>query len=287
MTYQIVAIGEVLWDLLPTGKKVGGAPGNFAYHARQLGADAQMISRVGNDDLGHELLDFYRSRGLPVDFIAMDEKYPTGAVDVVVDSNGQPHYTFRDDVAWDHLVADEKSLTLCRNADAICYGTLAGRGTASREPLRQMILAAPKNAIRIFDVNLRAPHYKQENVLELLELANILKLNNDEIRVIARMLGNDATDVHDLAAWLRQKYDYKLLILTCGENGGILMTEKETSVYRSDPVNVVDTVGAGDAFTAAALIGYLNGEPLETINKTAADLAAYVCTQQGGMPDYP
>lgn len=287
MSYRIVAIGEVLWDIFPDEKKVGGAPGNFAYHCRKLDTEGFMISRVGNDELGHELLDFYRSHSLPVDHIVVDDTYPTGAVDVTLSAGGHPSYVFRDNVAWDHMLADEKSLALIRSADAICYGTLASRNLESFLENKKMILAAPENAIRIFDVNLRAPHYQKEIVLQLVELAHILKLNDDEIRIICRMLEFEQTDLEKQATWLREKFGLRMLILTCGENGSMLITENEKSVYRSSPVQVVDTVGAGDCFSAAALVGYLQGDSLEQINRFAADRAAYVCTQQGGMPPMP
>ena len=287
MNYKIVAVGEVLWDIFPDEKKVGGAPGNFAYHCRKLGADGRMISRVGNDALGHELLDFYRSQELPVDEIIVDDKYPTGAVDVTLSAEGHPSYVFRDNVAWDHIQADEKSLALIRSADAICYGTLASRKPESFFETKKMIFAAAKNAIRIFDVNLRAPHYQEETVLDLVTMADVLKLNDDEIAVIGNMLGHEEADLKKQAIWLRETFGFQMLILTCGENGSLLITENETSFYRSDPVKVVDTVGAGDCFSAAALIGFLRGDSLDQINRFAADRAAYVCTQQGAMPEMP
>jgi len=286
--YRIFAIGEVLWDMLPTGKKVGGAPGNFAYHCRKLGADADMISRVGDDELGRELLDFYRSVGLSTDYIVVDREHPTGAVDVELDADGQARYVFRDDVAWDHLQADADTLALLQTADAICYGTLAGRRAESLRALEAMIAAPPKTTLRVFDVNLRAPHYTPETVLALLETADILKLNDEELPIIVSMLGQSMTDPAAQAKWLIDRYGYKLLVLTRGESGSLLVTAETTlgcliSDYCSRPVLVVDTVGAGDAFTAAAVIGFLNGRPLDEINRTASDLAAKVCTYPGAM----
>ena len=289
---RVFAIGEVLWDMLPTGKKVGGAPGNFAYHCRKLGAEADMISRVGNDELGHELLAFYQSVGLSTEYLVVDEKYPTGAVDVELASDGQPQYVFRDDVAWDHLQADAETLSLLQSADAICYGTLACRTEESFEAVKKMIHAAPQHSLRVYDVNLRPPHYAKATIIELLALANMLKLNDEELPIVGQMLGYDATDTSDaglisLARQLLDRYQYKLLILTMGERGSILMTPGETSQYRSRPVQVVDTVGAGDAFTAATILGFLDNKPLEEINKTASDLAARVCTHPGAMTPYP
>jgi len=284
--YRIFAIGEVLWDMLPTGKKVGGAPGNFAYHCRKLGADADMISRVGDDELGRELLEFYRSVGLSTEYIVVDREHPTGAVDVELDADGQARYIFRDDVAWDHLQADADTLALLQTADAICYGTLAGRRAESLRALEAMIAAPPKTTLRVFDVNLRAPHYTPETVLALLETADILKLNDEELPIIGQILGKTVTDPVTLAQWLIGRYGYKLLILTRGERGSLLMTINDLSEYRSNPVQVVDTVGAGDAFTAAAVIGFLNGRPLDEINRSASDLAARVCTFPGAMTPY-
>jgi fructokinase len=298
--YRIFAIGEVLWDMLPTGKKVGGAPGNFAYHCRKQGANAGMISRVGDDELGHELLDFYRSVGLPTDHIVIDPEHPTGAVDVELDADGQPRYVFRDDVAWDHLQADTDTLALLQTADAICYGTLAGRRAESLRAIQAMIAVPPETTLRIFDVNLRAPHYTRETVLALLETADVLKLNDEELPIIAEMLGHNSNDVMDssdagliaLAKRLIDRYGYKVLVLTRGERGSLLLTAADTALgycmsdYRSHPVQVVDTVGAGDAFTAATVIGFLAGRPLDEINRTASDLAAKVCMFPGAMTPY-
>ncbi|MCL2622562.1 MAG: carbohydrate kinase [Planctomycetaceae bacterium] len=285
--YRIFAIGEVLWDMLPTGKKVGGAPGNFAYHCRKLGADADMISRVGDDVLGRELLEFYRSVGLSTEFIVVDPEHPTGAVDVELDADGQARYVFRDDVAWDHLQADADTLALLRTADAICYGTLAGRRTESLRAMLAMIAAPPKTTLRVFDVNFRPPHYTKETVLTLLPTADILKLNDEELPILGEMFGLTTSDQISLARRLIDRFGFKMLILTRGECGSLLLTSEDTSDYRSRPVQVVDTVGAGDAFTAAAVIGFLAGRPLDTINRTASDLAARVCTQPGAMTPYP
>ena len=293
---RIFAIGEVLWDMLPTGKEVGGAPGNFAYHCRKLGADAEVISRVGDDDLGHELLGFYSSVGLSIEHIVVDRKHPTGAVDVKLETDGQAHYVFRDDVAWDHLHADADTLALLKTADAICYGTLAGRRTESLRAIQAMIAAPPETTLRVFDVNLRAPHYTPETVLVLLKSADILKLNDEELSVIGQMLGLTLSTPTTLdpvspARWLMDRYNYKLLVLTRGDRGSLLLAADgvsgyRMSDYRSRPVQVVDTVGAGDAFTAAAVIGFLAGRPLDEINRTASDLAAKVCTFPGAMTPY-
>ncbi|MDR1960002.1 MAG: carbohydrate kinase [Planctomycetaceae bacterium] len=284
--YKIASLGEVLWDMLPTGKKVGGAPGNFAYHCRKFGADAVMISRVGDDLSGHELLAFYRSCGLPTGLISIDPYHQTGAVDVTFSQNGCMEYCFREDVAWDHFTADEKSLALIRESDVICFGTLAGRTRKSARELQKLILAASPKTVRLFDVNLRAPHYEKATILELLGLTGILKLNDEELPVLCRMPGCTETDGEIQAAWLREKYQLPLLILTCGKKGSLLVTKHEASRYQSVPVTVADTVGAGDAFTAAALTGFLRGEPLDRIHRSASKLAAFVCTQQGAMPDY-
>jgi len=285
--YRIFAIGEVLWDMLPTGKKVGGAPGNFAYHCRKLGADADMISRVGDDELGHELLAFYQSVGLSTEYIVVDPEHPTGAVDVKLDADGQPRYVFRDNVAWDHLQADADTLGLLQTADAICYGTLAGRSIKSLQALQLMIDSPPETTLRVFDINFRAPHYTRETVLALLPSADILKLNDEELPILGEMLGQTMTEPISLARWLVEKYGFKLLMLTRGEYGSLLLTAADISEYRSRPVQVADTVGAGDAFTAAAVIGFLAGHPLDAINRTASDLAARVCTQPGAMTPYP
>ena len=284
--YRIFAIGEVLWDMLPTGKKVGGAPGNFAYHCRKLGADADMISRVGNDELGRELLEFYRSVGLSTDYIVVDPEHPTGAVDVELDADSQPRYVFRDNVAWDHLQADAETLALLQTADAICYGTLAGRSAESLRAMLTMISAVPKTALRVFDVNFRAPHYTPETTITLLETADILKLNDEELPIIGEMLEMSMSVPISQAYKLIDLYDLTMLILTLGEHGSLMLTNDAHSACRSRPVQVIDTVGAGDAFTAAAVIGFLNGQPLDEINRSASDLAARVCSYSGAMTPY-
>ena len=284
MSFRILAVGEVLWDMLPGGKLVGGAPGNFAYHCLQLGADAQMFSRVGNDELGRELLDFYRSKNIPTGHFSVDPERPTGTVDVALDAGGQPKYTICENVAWDHLAAEKKTFDLAATLDAICFGSLACRSAQSYQTICQLVRATPESALRVFDVNLRSPFYSASLLADLFPLANVLKLNDDEIKIIARMFGGPNDSLQKQAEWLLETYQYKLLILTLGANGSLLMTPGQISEYRNKPVQVVDTVGAGDAFTAGAVFGFLSGWPLDKINACAGDLAAYVCTQRGAMP---
>ncbi|MDR1491849.1 MAG: carbohydrate kinase [Planctomycetaceae bacterium] len=282
--YRIFAIGETLWDMLPNGKKVGGAPGNFAYHCRQLGANADVVSAVGEDELGRELLAFYRSVGLSTQSIVIDSQHPTGAVDVVLTEEKKAIYTFRSNVAWDHLHANEETLSALYRTDAICYGTLAGRGKESFEELKKMIAAVPKTALKVFDLNLRKPHYTKETVMEFLALSDVFKLNDEEVLIICDMLGWRHADVREQAKRLMDEYNFQLLMLTLGEQGSVLITANEISECHSVPVNVIDTVGAGDAFAAATLIGFLDGKTLDKINQNASDYAAYICTQPGGMP---
>ncbi len=282
---QIVAIGEVLWDLFPDGRKVGGAPGNFAFHCSQLGAEVLLLSAVGADPLGQELLQYFTQMALPTEGIVVLPDYPTGTVRVEC-RDGEPRYTICEGVAWDHIKIPPDLLPLIAEADVFYYGSLVFRTEKMQELFRRVFDVIPKSALKVFDVNLRAPFYRRDSLISLLEKANILKLNVDELAIISDLLDWHGMTRDESAQKLRQQFDYDMLILTDGQSGAFLLTDHGHSQYASVPVKVVDTVGAGDSFAAQAVMGWLDGHPIDEINRRANDLAAYVCTCRGGTPHH-
>jgi fructokinase len=286
MTYKILALGEVLWDLLPSGKQLGGAPANFAFHCRSLGADASLVTRVGDDDLGREAIGRLRSLGLLADTVQVDPAAPTGTVDVDVAPDGQPRYTIRADVAWDRIEADALATRRAGSADAVCFGSLARRAEPSRTSIRALVEATRPGALRMFDVNLREPFVDRGVIEESLRLADALKLNDAELPVLAAMFGlPDGTRA--AMGGLADRFDLALVALTRGPAGSLLLADGAWSDHPGVPVEVCDTVGAGDAFTAALVVGRLAGRPLEAIHRHAGDVAAFVCSRPGGTPTLP
>ncbi len=286
MGHQILAVGEVLWDLLPSGKQLGGAPANFTYQCRSLGADAGLVTRVGDDPLGHEVLGRFRILGLPVEPVQVDPVFPTGTVDVALAPDGQPRFTIREHVAWDQLEADEASLARASRADAVCFGSLSQRDEPSRSAIRKFVAASRPGALRLFDVNLRPPFVDRDIIADSLMLANALKLNDQELPALAAMFGFRA-DVREAMGHLASRFGLSLIALTRGPHGGLLLADGEWSDLPGLTVAVSDTIGAGDAFTAALVVGLLAGQPLEEINRHANDVAAFVCSRPGGTPTLP
>lgn len=282
----IVAVGEVLWDMLPAGKQLGGAPANFAYHARSLGADARLISRIGDDPLGVEILERFRSLDLPTDAVQVDAGAPTGTVDVWLGPDGQPRYAIREGVAWDRIEATATALALAARADAVCFGSLAQRAEPSRRAIRAIVEAAPEGALRVFDVNLRPPFGDRDVIAGSLELADVLKLNDHELPELAGMFGLPTAPLPAIEG-LAGRFGLALVALTRGAGGSLLWAGGEWSDHPGRPAEVVDTIGAGDAFTAALVTGRLSGRPLEAINRHANEVAAFVCSQPGGTPALP
>jgi fructokinase len=286
MTHRIVAIGEVLWDLLPGGRQLGGAPANFAIHAHALGADARLISRVGDDELGHEVLDAFCRRGMPTDTITVDPTAPTGTVAVTIGPNGQPAYRIVEDVAWDRISLDDQaSLESIANADAVCFGSLAQRSPRSRQTIRS-VLALKPHAFRIFDVNLRAPYIDAKAIETSIDVADALKLNDQELPILTKMFGLPDGEREGVEA-LARRFCLSLVALTRGASGSLLHAVREWSDHPGLPAKVVDTVGAGDAFTAMLVVGRLAGWPLDLINRRANEVAAFVCSQAGATPELP
>ena len=280
MKKVIVGIGEILWDMLPSGKALGGAPANFAYHAMRLGEEGWAVSAVGGDALGREILDLVASKKLN-NLIALSDK-PTGTVEVELDSRGVPSYNIMEDVAWDNIPFTPEMEELAKRADAVCFGSLVQR-MKSRESVLRFVRAMRPEALKVFDINLRQHYYDREIIEESLKLADILKINDEEIRIVAGMLGlgdDDAAACRSLVA----DYGLKLVILTRGAEGSEVVTADEVIPQAVGHVDVVDTVGAGDAFTAAFVVAYLRGDPLADAQRLATETASYVCSRKGAMP---
>jgi fructokinase len=284
--FQVVAVGEILWDLLPAGRQLGGAPANFIQHARAFGAAASLVSRVGDDDLGREAVSRLRARGVATNLIQIDREEPTGTVGVEIGPDRQPRFTIHENVAWDRLVVEDAALVAARSADAVCFGSLAQRTAGGAEAVRRQVAASRPGALRIFDVNLRPPYVKPEVVRASLELATVLKLNDEELPMLATMLGLGDAEDRQLDELIR-RYALRLVALTRGRRGSLLVGAEGRSEQPAVAVKVADTVGAGDAFTAALALGLLHGRPLDEINRLAAEVAAFVCTQPGGTPELP
>ena len=284
----IVGIGEVLWDMLPGGKQLGGAPANFAYHAAALGAAAAVVSRVGDDAPGREVLARLEALGVDRRHVGVDPTYPTGRVDVRVDAAGVPEYVIHEPVAWDFLAADEAVLRLAARADAVCFGTLAQRSAVSRAAV-QATLSATRACLRVFDINLRQQFFSRDLIDQMLRQCDVLKLNDAELPVVAGLLGITADEPGAAVRELIGRYALRVVALTRGGRGSLLAgADGRTSDHPGAPVaTVADTVGAGDAFTAALVTGLLAGRDLDQVNAFANRLAAYVCTRSGATPAVP
>ncbi len=283
----VMGIGEILWDMLPGGKQLGGAPANFAFHARQLGADSQVASCVGRDDLGAQVLDRLRGLGMPAEHVAVDPAHPTGTVDVALDAAGVPTFTIHENTAWDHIPATRKLMELADRADAICFGSLAQRSAVSGQTIREIVARTEDHCLRVFDINLRQHYFSRETIHTSLLLCDVLKLNDQELPVLVEMMGL-ASDEKGAMAGLMERYPLKLAALTRGGAGSRLYDPAgQIFEHPGHKTDIVDTVGAGDAFTAALTMGLLAGQNLTTINERANRLAAYVCSQAGGTPAHP
>jgi fructokinase len=282
----VLGLGEVLWDLLPGGKQLGGAPANFAYHAAALGADALIVSRIGQDPLGRETCDYLSQRGLRCDGITTDPSAPTGTVTVALNPQGTPTFTVHEKVAWDFLVADEQVLHETSRADAVCFGSLAQRSPVSRAAIRSLLAAAPAHTLRIFDINLRQQFWSREIIQSSLDLANVLKLNDEELPVVAELFGltgNESEQLHQIA----ERFNLKAVALTKGAQGSSLLVGRVLVSRSGSTLTIADTVGAGDSYTAALALGLLAGQESEVILESAHRIAGYVCTQRGAMPPIP
>ena len=282
-----VGMGEALWDVLPEGKKIGGAPANFAYHVSQFGLESCVVSAVGDDKLGAEIISNLTSKGLKQ--LIETVPYPTGTVQVEIDQAGIPQYDIKENVAWDNIPYTPQLEELASRTQAVCFGSLAQRSIVSRETINRFLDAMPAdpNNLVVFDVNLRQGFYNKEILCNSMERCNIRKINDEELVTVSRMFGYPGIDLQDKCWILLGKYNLKMLILTCGINGSYVFTPGNVSFQPTPQVKVADTVGAGDSFTAAFIASIIKGKPVEEAHKTAVEVSAFVCTQNGAMPVLP
>jgi fructokinase len=284
-TYTVVGLGELLWDLFPEGKQLGGAPANFAYMTNLLGDAGIVASRVGNDDLGREAKRRLEHLGLRTSSLQLDATHATGTVKVSVDPAGQPTFLIDESVAWDFFEWTAGWRSLAESADAVCFGSLAQRSSASRDTIRAFLKAARAETIRVFDVNLRQSFYSAQTLSESMQVADIVKLNHDEMPIVAKLLNLPFIyDETRAAQWLREKFGPKLVCITRGARGSLLVGEQETSDHPGYRVHVADTVGAGDAFTAALVYHYLRSASVATLNEAANRMGSWVASQTGATP---
>ena len=287
MNRFVVGIGEILWDILPEGKKLGGAPANFAYHVKQFGLDSYVVSAVGLDSLGKEIMHNLDTR--EVNSLLEVTPYPTGTVLVKLSSDGIPQYQITENVAWDHIPFNKALEYIAKNTQAICFGSLAQRSEESRNTINRFIdtIPAENHPLIVFDVNLRQEYYDKDTLHASLERCNVLKINDEEIVILCRLFGYPDIDLEQACRTLIKEYNLKVVILTCGINGSYLFTPDTTSFLPTPKVEVADTVGAGDSFTAAFIAAMLKGKTIEQAHQLAVETSAYVCTQSGAMPVLP
>jgi fructokinase len=281
--YIVAGIGEVLWDQLPQGDVLGGAPANVAYHAGQLGAESYIVSAVGKDKLGDEIISRLKTKGINLLISTVDK--PTGTVKVTLDDKGVPDFVITRDVAWDYIELTSESSNLASQLDAVCFGSLAQRNSVSHNSITKFLKLLPEHALKIFDINLRQNFYNKQLINESLRISNILKINDDELLIIAKLYGWKG-DAEYLCRKLLNDYELKLLAYTCGANGSYLFSKDDQSFINTPVVKVKDTVGAGDSFTAALMVSLLNGYTLSECHSLAVDISAFLCENEGAMPEY-
>lgn len=287
MNKIVVGMGEALWDVLPEGKKIGGAPANFAYHVSQFGLPSCVVSAIGDDALGKEIIENFTSKSL--DQLIAEVPYPTGTVQVEIDQTGIPLYDIKENVAWDNIPYTERLDALAKRTKAVCFGSLAQRNVVSRETINHFLDTMPKDddSLIVFDVNLRQGFYNKEILCKSMQNCNILKINDEELITVSRMFGYPGIDLQDKCWILLGKYNLKMLILTCGINGSYVFTPGKVSFQPTSKVEVADTVGAGDSFTAAFIASILKGKSVTEAHSIAVKTSAFVCTQKGAMPILP
>lgn len=283
----VVGMGEALWDVLPEGKKIGGAPANFAYHVSQFGLPSRVVSAVGNDPLGREIVENFTSKGL--NHLIEEVPYPTGTVQVEIDPAGVPQYDIKENVAWDNIPYSARLEALAGQTRAVCFGSLAQRNVVSRDTINRFLDAMPQTAdsLVVFDVNLRQGFYTKEILCNSMKRCNILKINDEELVTVSRMFGYPGIDLQDKCWILLGKYNLRMLILTCGINGSYVFTPGNVSFQPTPKVEVADTVGAGDSFTAAFIASLLKGKSVAEAHALAVRTSAFVCTRKGAMPELP
>lgn len=287
MEKVIVGIGEVLWDLLPAGKKLGGAPANFARHIGRFGFDSCVVSAVGKDPAGDEIIARFDDMALPHCIERLP--FPTGTVAVTLDNDGIPRYRIQEQVAWDNIPYTPRLEALAQRTQAVCFGSLAQRSEVSRQTINRFIDSIPEEnrALKVFDVNLRQAFYGRQLLHDSMCKCNILKINDEELAIVAPMMELTAVDPQERCRQLLDRYRLDTLILTCGVQGSYVFTPQAVSFLPTPKVDVVDTVGAGDSFTAAFIASLLRGHSIPEAHQRAVDVSAFICTQPGATPALP
>lgn len=282
MNNIIVGLGEILWDVLPSGKVLGGAPANFAYHVSQFGFEGYAVSAIGKDALGDEIIDTLNKKFLNNIIERVD--FPTGTVPVSLDSKGTPQYKICENVAWDNIPFTAKLEELSAKTLTVCFGSLAQRSEVSQKTILRFLDLLPEDTLRVFDINLRQHFYSKEVIENSLRRSNILKINDEEVITVAGLFGWQSESESEICKKLLNMYNLKLVILTRGTNGSFVFTQDENYFQPTPKVEVADTVGAGDSFTAGFVASLLKGKTIEEAHKIAVDVSAFVCTQKGAMP---
>lgn len=285
MERKIVGLGEALWDCLPEGKKLGGAPANFAYHAGQFGFDTLAVSALGEDALGEETIAALEEHRL--NYLMPRIPYPTGTVQVTLDEQGIPTYNIREGVAWDNIPFTPEIEEVAKTCQAVCFGSLAQRSVVSRETIGKFLDATPADCVKIFDINLRQSFFTKEIIEASMHRCNILKINDEELVVVSRMFGLPDLDEEKRCKQLIKEYNLDILVLTCGTNGSYVFTADKSYYQPTPKVEVADTVGAGDSFTGSFCAAILKGKPIHEAHALAVKVSAFVCTQNGAMPTLP
>jgi len=271
----------MLWDIFPERKVPGGAPANFAYHASQFGFESYVVSAVGKDLLGEEILKIFAEKELRLLVETVD--FPTGTVKVELNDKGIPKYEICENVAWDNIPFTEKAKELAQNCTAVCFGTLAQRNETSRKTIRNFLELVPKNALKIFDINLRQNFYSKKIIHESLTISNILKINDEEVIEVARLFDFEKKDEQEICLHLLKEYNLNIVIETKGSVGSYVFAKDETSYLDTPKVNAIDTVGAGDSFAGAFAGALLKGKSIREAHKLAVDVSSYICTRRGAM----
>lgn len=282
MEGKIIGLGEILWDMLPTGKQLGGAPANFAYHVCRLGGNGWAVSAISDDELGREIKNTLSIKKLNTILEEVNE--PTGTVQVTLNAAGVPTYDITEGVAWDHIPFTERIGNLAKETSAVCFGTLAQRSPESRATIHKFIESMPAGSLKVYDINLRQKYYDEKIISDSLRLADILKINDEELEIVSRMLCLSGTSEERCRA-ISREFNLKFVILTMGGDGSKVILEDRVHLSTPGKINIVDTVGAGDSFTAAFMLAYLRGESIENAHTLATEVSSYVCTKAGAMPE--
>ncbi len=285
MKRYVVGLGEALWDVLPDGAKLGGAPANFAYHAAQFGFPAVAVSALGCDRLADCTEAAFSEKQL--EYLMPRVDFPTGVVNVSLDGDGIPTYDIATGVAWDNIPFTAEMQQVAENALAVCWGSLAQRSEVSRTTIMRFVDSTSDDCLRVFDINLRQNFYSREVIEESMRRCSVLKINDEELVIVSRLLQLPGIDVREKCRALMTLYGMQMVVLTCGVNGSYVLTAEEESFCPTPRVEVADTVGAGDSFTGSFVAGLLEGKTMRQAHERAVNVSAFVCTQAGAMPVIP